>query len=134
MALEFEEAVMGIMAAVANADGRVADEEAAWWLRMRHRHPFFRDVPHDAVEDMQRRAQDTLTTTSWAEAIDAWAKDVPAEHAETIYRLALELQFADGDCSRQESKVTAHLAHALRLSPERSTHLFETALVARLGD
>lgn len=130
----YEAAVIGILAAVARADGRVADEELAWWQRLRSRHPLFRDLPPSVLNPLHARALEALADQPWADAVTDWARQVPRAEAETIYRLAVELQFADGESSRQESRVTVHLAHALGLSAERSTHIFETALHARLGD
>ena len=130
----FEEAVVGILAAVAHADGRLADEELAWWRRVRARHPLFSDLPPSLFNPMLARAQAALATLPWAEAITEWAADVPRAHAEMIYAMAVELQLVDGESTRRESQVTVHLAHALGLSPERSTHLFEAALLDWLGD
>ena len=130
----FEEAVIGILSAVAHADGRLADEELAWWARIRARHPLFRDLPPSQLSPLFDRAQAALAAQPWAEAVTEWAHHIPKAEAELVYRLAVELQFVDGESTRQESQVTVHIAHALGLSAERSTHLFEIALHARLGD
>lgn len=132
-AFAFEEATIGILTAVLYADGVVADEELAWWRRVQARHPLFADFPPALFNPILARAQQTLLATPWQDAIDAWAREVPHAHAELVYCLAVALQLADGDCARKESRITAHLSHALRIPPERSTHLFEAAL-ERLGD
>ena len=130
----FEEAAIGILAAVAYADGQIAAEELAWWRRIQHRHPLFADLPPSLSNPMLARARQTLATTPWKEAITDWAADVPRANVEQIYRMAVELQLVDGVSTRQESQVTVHLSHALGIAVDRSTHLFEIALLDRLGD
>ena len=129
-----EQAAVGILAAVAYADGRLADEELVWWKRVRGRHKLIADLPPSLFNPMLARAQATLAGQPWVEAITDWAEHIPREHAEMIYCMAVELQLVDGESTRRESQVTVHLAHALGLSVERSTQLFEVLLVDRLGD
>ena len=133
-AFAFEEAAIGILTAVLYADGVVADAELAWWRRVQERHPLFADLPPASFDPILARAQQTLLATPWRDAVTMWAREVPRAHAELVYCLAVELQLVDGDCAGTESRITAHLSHALRIPPERSTHLFEAALVDRLGD
>ena len=133
-AFAFEQAVIGILTAVLYADEAIADAELAWWRRVQERHPLFADLPPSLFNPMLAQAQRELLATSWAEAISDWATQIPPEHAEQVYCMAVELQLIDGDCARQESRMTAHLSNALGLSPERSTRLFEVALLDRLGD
>ncbi len=133
-AFAFEQAVIGILTAVLYADEAIADQELMWWRQMQERHPLFAVLPPGLFNPMLARAQQTLLGTPWAHAITDWAADVPRDHAELVYCMAVELQFIDGDCSRQESRMTAHLSHALGIPMERSTQLFEAALLERLGD
>ncbi len=133
-AFAFEQAVIGILTTVLYADGAIADAELAWWRRVQERHPLFADLPPSLFNPILAHAQQRMLSTPWPEAISEWAQDVPPEHAELVYCLAVELQLVDGDCDRTESRITAHLANALGLPPERSTYLFEAALLERLGD
>lgn len=121
----FESAVMGILAAVANADDRIDDAEAAWWFCLRRAGGVFARVPHDDMEAMLRRTRDLLETTPWAEAIAAWAPDVPPDEAERVYALALQLQQADGVAAGAERAVTRALADALGLTRERAVAVAE---------
>ena len=120
----FESAVMGILAVVAGADGRVDDAEAAWWL-LRRKSGLFARLSHDETEDMLRRTQAVLDTTAWAEAIAMWARLVPADQAERVYAAALDLQRADGVAAVEERTVIRTLAAALVLSPERASAIAE---------
>ena len=70
---EFEEAAVGILSAVAYADGRISDEEQAWWHRVQYRHPLFADLPPSIFNPMLDRARQTLTDTPWPQAVAAWA-------------------------------------------------------------
>lgn len=130
----FEEAAIGILAAVAFADGVLAAAELDWWTAMRRNHPLFSGVPPQVFDPLLASAQRTLAGTPWQDALDEWAAAIPTAHAETIYAMAVELQLADGQSTHGESRVTAHLARALGLSPDRAMALFELEVHRRLGD
>lgn len=123
--------VVGILAALAEADGGVADAEAAWWLNVRRKNPLISRNPHDELEDMLRATRATLAETTPQAALAAWAADIPADHAEAVYALALDLQLADGRSTREEKAITVALARALDLSPERASAVFARVLHER---
>ena len=122
-AFVFEEAAVGILAAVAGADGKFAAEEVAWWRRVQDRHPLFADLPASIFNPMLERARLTMASTPWREAVSRWATDVPPEHRELIFSLAVELAFVDGDVSGQEVPILNHLLSEFGISKERGLQL-----------
>lgn len=131
MAAAFVQSVVGILAALSEADGAVADAEAAWWLTVRRKHPLISAIPHDELEDMLRATRATLAATTPLAALQNWAEAVPDDQAEMVYALALDLQLADGRSTREEKAITVALARALNLSPERASAVFARVLHER---
>lgn len=107
------EAAVGILAAVAHADGVLGDEEAAWWRRVRRRHPVFAAVPHEEMEGILRRVEEVLEAQPWHEAVADWAARLPPALGAEISELALELVHADGDAAPAEQDLAIAFARAL---------------------
>lgn len=109
------EAVVVILAAIAEADGLVADAEAAWWIRLRKRHALFAGIPHQALEDIFTRAAERIR----AHPVDAVIRDaagaIPPDQAQTVLDLAADLARTDGRADAAESRVLGVLAGALGL-------------------
>jgi uncharacterized tellurite resistance protein B-like protein len=111
--IDHVEAAVGILAAVAHADGVVVDDEAAWWRRIRRRHPLFAAVPHEEMEAILRRVEATLEVRPWTDAVADWAARLPPALGAEIGQLALDLLHADGDAAPAEQDLAIAFARAL---------------------
>jgi hypothetical protein len=107
------EAAVGILAAVAHADGRLAEGEAGWWRAVRRRHALFAAVPHADMEDILRRVAGVLERQPWAEAVASWAALLPADVAAEVHKLALAALAADGEAAIAEEDIVGVLNRAL---------------------
>jgi hypothetical protein len=123
-----EESAVGVLLAVMCADGRIADEEMAWWKRVQDRHPLFADLPASLYNPMVARAREELSTRPWREAIADWAAQIPPQHARTLFTLAVELAFIDRDVSGQEPDVLVHLWHGLGIPEAEAKQILSQAI------
>lgn len=120
----FVVAGIGICTAVIMADGKLSDQEKAWWTNAQHRMALFRDVPPAEFNDMLTRVQAELSPTTWRGLVDRWASAVPPEHRLALFEIAAELAVVDKGLDGGEPEVVRHVGKALGLPQEQIRSIF----------
>lgn len=112
------EAFAGIMLAVMNADGDIADEEFVAFQAVIARLPFFKEQSgeeHTAMTDkllaiMEKNNAGYLLTKS--------AEALPQEYREAAFAVATDLVFSDGNIADEEKAILEQAQRNLQISDE----------------
>lgn len=125
----YKEAVLCLMFAMAEADGKVSNEELITIITMKN---IFTNYDETSIVGLYKSYQTKFAEKSFVQIVDTMLKQVPVElHMGTLSLLA-DVAVSDFDVDRQESASFSIIANAMNVSDTALKTILLTSLSKKL--
>ncbi len=127
----YKEAWLGIILAVAKADGELSEVEINLVAPPFVRKSVLRDFDfNEAV----RKIMSLVEVTGSKKMIDMCVPLLPEDHKATLYANCIELAISDGDLSKVEQEIAEYLQQAMQLDQETASKIIEVIMIKSKWD
>jgi len=133
LTLTEEEAVVTVLYMVVTADGQIAPEEEELVIGASNRMKLLRKQSIDEFNDAVQKAREAIERSGREEVFAAAVKAVPEELKETVYALAADVVFADGQATPEENEFLRKVQETLGVPDELATRVVEVMRLKNRG-
>jgi len=116
MATPLQRATMGICMAVAIEDGDFAKEEFLLIARVVCDHPIFEGLSDEELRNLREAVFDDLEPGDLLSSVAHFTQDIPPAMGLQVFKLALDVMYADGIVDDDEGLLVVRLARLLGIS------------------
>jgi len=128
-----KEAVVALLFLVVTADGDIAPCEEELVIAASNRMKLLRAQSIDAFNQAVYKVRDAIDAQGRDEAFAAAVKGLPAELGQTVYALATDVAFAEGEAQQQENDCLRTLQESLSISDDLATKIIEVMRIKNCG-
>lgn len=117
MATPVQRAALALVLVVAFADGELDTEEFKILARRIPDHPLFEGLGEDVIHEINLSIVDEMNRSSTEEMIARYGREIPPSISLQVFKLLLDMMYADGYVDRSESLAVIHIKRYLGISP-----------------
>ncbi|MCS6864481.1 MAG: tellurite resistance TerB family protein [Gemmataceae bacterium] len=128
-----QEAFLGILLAVATADGHLADEEASEVFRPVVRMRLFEDTSRDDIQSYVTKIIKIIKKEGSEAVIDKCVPALPKELHAAVFAHACEVILADGVVETEEKAILEKLQKKLELSVAEAKDIVRVIMIKYRG-
>lgn len=127
------EAVVAILFLAVTSDGAISKEEEAVVVAASNRMKVLRKLSIDQFNDLVQKVRDGIDAKGRDEVFAAGVAGLPEELRGTVYALAADVVFADGQAQPAETDCLRRAQEALAISDDVATKVVEVMRLKNCG-
>ncbi|MGA3172566.1 MAG: tellurite resistance TerB family protein [Chthoniobacteraceae bacterium] len=128
-----KESVVALLFLVVTADGDIAPCEEELVIAASNRMKLLRMQSIDDFNEAVYKVRDAIDGKGRDEAFAAAVKGLPSELRETVYALATDVAFAEGEVKPEENDCLRRVQEALSVSDDLATKIIEVMRIKNGG-